>query len=127
MEQARVPQRYTLIEEVGQGGMAVVYRAQDETLKREVAIKILHQHLAAEPESKARLEREAQAVAKLHHDNILEIFDYSGLDSHSAFIVTDFIDGQTLKQFLGTRTLRHPEVAAMIALEVCGALAHAHG
>ena len=49
MEQARIPERYRLIEEVGQGGMAVVYRAQDETLKREVAIKVLHQHLAAEP------------------------------------------------------------------------------
>ena len=81
MEQAKIPERYKLIAEVGQGGMAVVYRAHDETLKREVAIKVLHQHLAAEPESKARLEREAQAVAKLHHDNILEIFDYSGLDS----------------------------------------------
>ena len=78
MEQAKIPERYKLIEEVGQGGMAIVYRAQDETLKREVAIKVLHQHLAAEPESKARLEREAQAVAKLRHDNILEIFDYSG-------------------------------------------------
>ena len=100
MEQAKIPDRYTLIEEVGQGGMAVVYRAQDATLKRVVAIKVLHQHLAAEPESKARLEREAQAVAKLRHDNILEIFDYSGLDSQSAYIVTEFIDGQTLKQFL---------------------------
>ncbi|HEY7373482.1 MAG TPA: protein kinase, partial [Polyangia bacterium] len=75
MEQAKIPERYKLIEEVGQGGMAIVYRAQDETLKRVVAIKVLHQHLAAEPESKARLEREAQAVAKLRHDNILEIFD----------------------------------------------------
>ena len=121
MEQAKIPQRYKLIEEVGQGGMAIVYRAQDATLKREVAIKVLHQHLAAEPESKARLEREAQAVAKLHHDNILEIFDYSGLDSQSAYIVTEFIDGQTLKQFLTGRTLRYPEVAALVAMEVCGA------
>ena len=126
MEQAKIPDRYTLIEEVGQGGMAIVYRATDETLKREVAIKVLHQHLAAEPESKARLEREAQAVAKLRHENILEIFDYSGLDSQSSYIVTEFIDGQTLKQFLAGRTLRHPEVAALVALEVCGALAHAH-
>jgi serine/threonine-protein kinase len=106
--------------------MAIVYRATDETLKRVVAIKVLHQHLAAEPESKARLEREAQAVAKLRHENILEIFDYSGLDSQSSYIVTEFIDGQTLKQFLAGRTLRHPEVAALVALEVCGALAHAH-
>jgi serine/threonine-protein kinase len=127
MEQARIPDRYKLIEEVGQGGMAIVYRATDETLKRVVAIKVLHQHLAAEPESKARLEREAQAVAKLRHDNILEIFDYSGHDSQSSYIVTEFIDGQTLKQFLTGRSLRHPEVAALIAIEVCGALAHAHG
>jgi tRNA A-37 threonylcarbamoyl transferase component Bud32 len=126
MEQARVPQRYTLIEEVGQGGMAVVYRAQDETLKREVAIKILHQHLAGEPESKARLEREAQAVAKLHHDNILEIFDYSGLASQSSYIVTEFIDGQTLKQYLTGRPLGFSEVGALIAVEICRALGHAH-
>jgi serine/threonine-protein kinase len=126
MEQARVPERYTLIEEVGQGGMAVVYRAQDETLKREVAIKILHQHLAGEPESKARLEREAQAVAKLRHENILEIFDYSGLGSQSSYIVTEFIDGQTLKQYLNGRPLGFSEVAALICVEVCHALAHAH-
>jgi eukaryotic-like serine/threonine-protein kinase len=126
-QQAKIPERYKLIEEVGQGGMAIVYRAQDATLKREVAIKVLHQHLAAEPESKARLEREAQAVAKLRHENILEIFDYSGLDSQSSYIVTEFIDGQTLKQFLTARALKFPEVAAMVAVEVCGALAHAHG
>src|SRR3954447_424891 len=121
MEQARIPQRYTLIEEVGQGGMAIVYRAQDETLKREVAIKLLHQHLASEPESKARLEREAQSVAKLHHENILEIFDYSGPDSPSSYIVTECIDGQTLKEFLG-RPLAFPEVAALIAVEIGTAL-----
>jgi tRNA A-37 threonylcarbamoyl transferase component Bud32 len=122
-----VPPRYRLIEEVGQGGMAVVYRAKDDSLKREVAIKVLHRHLASEPESKARLEREAQAVAKLHHDNILEIFDYSGADADSAYLVTEFIDGQTLKQFLGVFSIKHPEVATLIAVELCGALAHAHG
>ena len=127
MEQARIPERYRLIEEVGQGGMAVVYRAQDETLKREVAIKVLHQHLAAEPESKARLEREAQAVAKLRHENILEIFDYSGTSSPSSYIVTEFIDGQTLKQFLAEHPIGFPEVAALIGVEVCAALGHAHG
>ncbi|HXJ20366.1 MAG TPA: protein kinase [Polyangia bacterium] len=127
MEQARIPDRYRLIEEVGQGGMAVVYRAQDETLKREVAIKILHQHLAGEPDSKARLEREAQAVAKLRHENILEIFDYSGSGSASSFIVTEFIDGETLKQFLSKHQPRFPEIAALISVEVCRALGHAHG
>jgi serine/threonine-protein kinase len=126
MEQAKIPERYRLLREVGQGGMAVVYRAVDETLKREVAIKILHQHLASEPESKARLEREAQSVAKLHHENILEIFDYSGPDSPSSYIVTEFIDGQTLKDFLAAHPIGYPEVAALIAVEIGGALAHAH-
>jgi serine/threonine-protein kinase len=126
MEQAKIPERYRLLREVGQGGMAVVYRAVDETLKREVAIKILHQHLASEPESKARLEREAQSVAKLHHENILEIFDYSGPDSPSSYIVTEFIDGETLKDFLAAHPIGYPEVAALVAVEIGGALAHAH-
>src|SRR5882757_4030344 len=126
MEQARIPERYKLLQEVGQGGMAIVYRASDSTLKREVAIKILHHHLASEPESKARLEREAQAVAKLCHENILEIFDYSGIDSASSYIVTEFIDGPTLKQWLNEHQPSHPEVAALIAAEMSGALVHAH-
>jgi len=126
MEQAKIPERYRLLREVGQGGMAVVYRAVDETLKREVAIKILHQHLAADVESKARLEREAQSVAKLHHENILEIFDYSGPDSPSSYIVTEFIDGQTLKDFLAAHPIAYPEIAALVAVEVGSALAHAH-
>jgi serine/threonine-protein kinase len=125
MEQAKIPERYRLLHEVGQGGMAIVYRAVDETLKREVAIKVLHQHLASEPESKARLQREAQSVAKLRHENILEIFDYSGPDSPSSYIVTEFIDGQTLKDF-SARPLAFPEVAALVAVEIGGALAHAH-
>ena len=126
-ERTRVPPRYRLLEEVGQGGMAIVYRATDETLKRVVAVKVLHPHLSAEPESKARLEREARAVAKLKHDNILEIFDYSGSDAETAYIVTEFIEGQTLKEFLTDHRLKHPETAAMIAVEVGGALSHAHG
>src|SRR4051794_23022661 len=126
MVQTRLPSRYRVIEEVGQGGMAVVYRAQDETLRREVAIKVLHPHLLAEPESKARLEREAQAVAKLQHDNILQVFDYSGEDAPESYIVTEFIDGQTLKQFFTGRKTPQPEIAALIAIELGSALAHAH-
>jgi tRNA A-37 threonylcarbamoyl transferase component Bud32 len=124
--QARLPARYRVIEEVGQGGMAVVYKARDESLKREVAVKLLHPHLLAEPESKIRLEREAQAVAKLHHDNIVQIFDYSGSEAPSSYIVTEFIDGQTLKQFMAGRRPPPPEVAALIAIEIGGALLHAH-
>ena len=121
-----LPARYRIIEEVGQGGMAVVYRAHDEKLRREVAVKVLHAHLLAEPESKARLEREARAVAKLNHDGILQIFDYSSEEASSSYIVTEFIDGQTLKQFLANRTLPVPELAALIVIELGEALSHAH-
>ncbi|HEY5283273.1 MAG TPA: serine/threonine-protein kinase, partial [Polyangia bacterium] len=121
-----LPTRYRIIEEVGQGGMAVVYRAHDEKLRREVAVKVLHAHLLAEPESKARLQREAQAVAKLNHDGILQIFDYSSEEAASSYIVTEFIDGQTLKQFLANRKLPVPELAALIVIEMGEALSHAH-
>jgi tRNA A-37 threonylcarbamoyl transferase component Bud32 len=121
-----LPARYRIIEEVGQGGMAVVYRAHDEKLRREVAVKVLHAHLLAEPESKARLEREARAVAKLNHDGILQIFDYSSEDAAASYIVTEFIDGQTLKQFLASRKLPVPELAALIVMELGEALGHAH-
>jgi serine/threonine-protein kinase len=121
-----LPARYRIIEEVGQGGMAVVYRAHDEKLRREVAVKVLHAHLLAEPESKARLQREAQAVAKLNHDGILQIFDYSSEEAASSYIVTEFIDGQTLKQFLANRKLPVPELAALIVMELGEALTHAH-
>ena len=121
-----LPSRYRIIEEVGHGGMAVVYRAHDEKLRREVAVKVLHAHLLAEPESRARLEREACAVAKLNHDGILQIFDYASDEAANSYIVTEFIDGQTLKQFLGNRKVPVPEIAALMVIEIGEALCHAH-
>jgi tRNA A-37 threonylcarbamoyl transferase component Bud32 len=122
----QVLDKYELLERVGQGGMAIVYRAIDRSLKRTVAIKILHKHLSDYQEARDRFEREAQAVAKLRHENILEIFDYSAKAGHESYIVTEFIDGQTLKQFVTERPITYPEVGAMIMLQVARALAHAH-
>src|SRR5215471_3776205 len=120
-------EKYDILEEVGQGGMAKVFRGYDTALGREVAVKILHPHLAELRESKLRLQREAQAVAKLRHENILEIFDYSGPDAAESYIVTEYIHGPNLKQFLdGHGRIPYPEIAAMIIVEVCRALAHAH-
>ena len=126
MAAERTLQKYTLLEEVGQGGMAVVYRGLDTNLNREVAVKILHPHLAKDQESKQRFQREAHAVAKLRHDNILEIYDYSGLASDESYIVTEFIHGSTLKAFLSKTPMVHAEIAAMVIIEVCKALDHAH-
>ena len=126
----QVLDKYELLERVGQGGMAIVYRGIDRQLKRVVAIKVLHKHLADYQEARDRFEREAQAVAKLRHENILEIFDYSGSNEAEAaggsYIVTEFIDGQTLKQRITDRPISYPEIGAMIVLQVCRALAHAH-
>jgi serine/threonine-protein kinase len=126
----QVLDKYELLERVGQGGMAIVYRGIDRQLKRVVAIKVLHKHLADYQEARDRFEREAQAVAKLRHENILEIFDYSGSDAAEAaggsYIVTEFIDGQTLKQRITDRPISYPEIGAMVMLQVCRALAHAH-
>jgi serine/threonine-protein kinase len=122
----RVLSKYKILEEVGQGGMSVVYRGLDTSLQREVAVKVLHPHLAASDEARQRFEREAHAVAKLRHENILEIFDYSGKESPESYIVTEFIHGGTLRGFCAAHTLELPEAGAMIVLEVCRALVHAH-
>jgi serine/threonine-protein kinase len=126
----QVLDKYELLERVGQGGMAVVYRGIDRTLKRVVAVKVLHKHLSDYQEARDRFEREAQAVAKLRHENILEIFDYSGASAAeelgSSYIVTEFIDGHTLKQVITDRPITFPEIGAMVVLQVARALAHAH-
>src|SRR3954467_2418932 len=110
--------------------MAIVYRGIDRSLKRVVAVKVLHKHLADYQEARDRFEREAQAVAKLRHENILEIFDYSGAQAAeaagSSYIVTEFIDGETLKQRITDRPTVYPEIGAMVMLQVCRALGHAH-
>jgi serine/threonine-protein kinase len=122
----RVLAKYELLEEVGKGGMSVVYRGLDTTLNREVAVKVLHEHLAGEEETRRRFQREAHAVAKLRHPNILEIFDYSGVEAPESYIVTEFIHGRTLKVFLASHPVPIPEVAAMIVAQVCVAVRHAH-
>lgn len=122
----RVLTRYQLLEEVGHGGMAVVYRGIDTALGREVAVKVLHPHLCDVAESRARLEREAQAVAKLRHENILEIYDFSDHNTPERFLVTEFIHGQTLTEFHKHHPIELPEVAEMIVSEVAAALEHAH-
>ncbi|MCX5747944.1 MAG: serine/threonine-protein kinase [Proteobacteria bacterium] len=123
--------KYELLERVGQGGMAIVYRGLDRSLKRVVAVKILHGHLSDYQEARDRFEREAQAVAKLRHDNILEIFDFAAREGSPgvpgvSYIVTEFIQGQTLKQLITERPIGFPEIGAMLIVQVCRALVHAH-
>jgi serine/threonine-protein kinase len=68
---------YRIVEKIGEGGMGVVYRAHDDRLERDVAVKVLPSSVAQDPERIARFEREAKAVAKLEHPNILAIYDFA--------------------------------------------------
>ncbi|HEX9577302.1 MAG TPA: protein kinase, partial [Myxococcales bacterium] len=83
--------RYRLDEQVGQGGMAVVWRGWDTQLRRTVAVKVLHAHLHAREEIRRRFDREAHAVALLHHPFILDVYDFSGPEAQPSYLVTEFI------------------------------------
>jgi len=112
--------RYQLLEQVGSGGMAVVYRGRDSALEREVAVKLLHPHLAQAAESRARFSREARAVARLAHPGIVEIYDYSGDGAPEAYLVTEFIRGQTLRDFAQDTGFSNPEVGLLIGRALAG-------
>ncbi len=118
--------RYELLEEVGSGGMAVVYRGRDTALDREVAVKLLHPHLAARAESRARFSREARAVARLSHPSIVEIYDYAGDAAVESYLVTEFVRGRTLRGFAEGVGVGFPEVGALLARALADALVHAH-
>ena len=93
--------RYEVLQKVGEGGMATVYRGRHATLDRDVAIKVLHPHLSSSTRNRERFAREARAIEHLHHDSILSIFDYSGLDqSDYCYIITEFVEGETLSEWV---------------------------
>jgi serine/threonine-protein kinase len=119
--------RYRLEAELGHGGMSVVHRARDTKLPRAVAVKVLHEFLARQEEGRRRFHREAVAVARLEHRAIVAIYDYSGPDADQSFIVTELIEGPTLRDYIN----RHgpfpwPEMAMLVVSELAEALAHAH-
>lgn len=120
--------RYELHNEIGQGGMATVYRGYDLSLKRDVAVKVLHPHLVAHTEARHRFEREARSVARLHHDSIVEIYDYAETDDAEVYIVMELVEGFTLREFLNERQQQPimAECAALIARQIFIALSVAH-
>jgi hypothetical protein len=119
--------RYRLLELLGTGGMSVVYRGFDTALAREVAVKVLHPHLLLQKgDARRRLEREARAVARLHHPNILEVYDVSDSALEDAFLVTELVRGETLRSFVERERFWPPELAAAVVQQLASALAHAH-
>src|SRR5690349_14482979 len=86
---------YEILSPLGAGGMGEVYRAKDTRLGRDVAIKVLPEHLSAQPEVRARFEREAKTVSSLNHPNICSLFDV-GREGEIDFLVMELIEGDTL-------------------------------
>lgn len=116
---------YEVVAPLGAGGMGEVYRARDGRLQRDVAVKVLPQAVAGDPDRLARFEREARALAKLSHPAILSIFDF-GKTGETTYAVTELLEGQTLRERLAHEKLtwrRAVEIAAAIA----EGLASAHG
>jgi eukaryotic-like serine/threonine-protein kinase len=120
-----IADRYELEELVGTGGMSSVFRAHDRQLERLVAIKILHQHYADDPEYLERFRREARAVARLSHPNIVTVID-RGDDGSRQYIVFEHVEGENLKELV-VRSGRLPVRQALeLALAVADGLAFAH-
>src|SRR3974390_1137748 len=115
---------YEILSPLGAGGMGEVYRAKDSKLKPDVAIKVLPEALAANPEALARFEREALAVAALSHPNILSIFDFGTQDGIS-YAVMELLEGETLSGILGAGPISQQQ-AADYALQIARALSAAH-
>lgn len=100
--------KYQILELVGQGGMAEVYKAYQAGLNRHVALKILHRHLAEDQDFISRFEREAKAVARLRHPNIIQVHDYDTFENNH-YMVMEFIQGATLKDELLQRAKNRKE------------------
>jgi len=115
---------YEILEPLGKGGMGEVYRARDTTLKRDVAIKVLPEDLAADPDRLARLEREAHLLAALNHTNIATIHSLEEVDE-TRFLVLELVKGESLQQRLAGGPLR-TEVALDLCKQIAEALEAAH-
>ena len=115
---------YEIIHLLGAGGMGEVYKARDTRVDRLVAVKVLSDHVASDPDRRARFEREARAVARLNHPHICTLFDV-GVEQGVDFLVIEYLEGETL----AARLQRGPlplQQALVVAIEIADALDAAH-
>lgn len=117
--------RYRLAAQLGSGGMAHVYKAEDLALGRIVAVKVLRESLTADPEFLARFQREARAAASLSHPNIVTVHDI-GQDRGRYYIVMEYVDGQNLKDLIRKEAPFPIERALDLAVQICAGVGYAH-
>lgn len=117
--------RYEILEEVGKGGMAVVYKAKCKLLNRIVAVKVLRSDLDGSDEFIKRFNVEAQSAASLTHPNIVSIYDV-GTDGDIHYIVMEYVEGETLKNYIKENGRLSWKKALSVTMKICGALEEAH-
>jgi serine/threonine-protein kinase len=118
--------RYALLEKVGEGGAAEVYRARDTRLDRSVAVKLLRRQYTYDEASRRRFEVEARAAARLSHPNIVDVYDFGEAADGAMYLAMRFIEGRTLKELIARRGRLTPAEAIGIARQACAALQAAH-
>lgn len=117
--------RYEIQEQIGGGGMALVYKAHDVLLNRNVAVKVLRQQFVHDEEFIRRFRREAQSAASLSHPNVVSIYDV-GQEDETHYIVMEYVEGSNLNEVILERAPLQAQEAVHIALQICDALEHAH-
>ncbi len=117
--------RYRLIELLGQGGMATIYRARDSQLERDVAVKILRPEYGSDPDFFARFRQEAQSAASLNYPGVVAVYDY-GTDPAGPFIVMELVDGEDLGSIIRRSGALPPRQAARLTSQIARAIAAAH-
>jgi eukaryotic-like serine/threonine-protein kinase len=123
--QALIGERYEIAGAIGSGGMAVVYRARDRELDRDVAIKLLAEHLATDEEFRERFLRELKIAGRLSHPNVVNVYDGGEVDGRP-YIVMECVDGVTLAEELKRRKRFPPAEAIELMLQACEGVEHAH-
>ena len=122
----RVDGRYALLEELGKGGMAVVFRAHAEALDREVALKVLYPRWGEDRKTVARFAREARATSHIDHDNVVKVYDFGYAPEGFYFLAMELLEGETLAKLLERAKSLRPNRAMHLLLEVADGMARAH-
>ena len=123
--EAILNRRYKLIEQIGSGGMALVYKAQDLSLGRMVAVKVLRESLTSDGDFLVRFQNEARAVANLAHPNIVTVHDF-GRDGTRYYIVMEYIEGENLKSLIRAHAPFPLEQAIDLTIQTCAGVGYAH-
>lgn len=125
MNEKILADRYRLTEQIGMGGMAIVYRAVDLRTGHNVAVKVLRPEFNEDSEFIGRFQREAEAASKMTHHNIVNLLDV-GMDGENRYLVMEYVQGKTLKEVIQERGKLSPPLACQIAIRILSALEHAH-